>query len=263
MKTISLAGKVALITGASREIGIGNAIALSLADAGANIFVTYYRPYDAEMSWGEGPTNPNTLVGQIREKGLEADGMELNLSEPTAPKTLFDRAIERMGAVDILVNNATVSINADIHAITAELIDRHYAVNVRGMMLLCAEFCRRWGERSDHNRQGGRIINLTSGQGVGPMPTELPYAATKGAVDAFTVSLAPNVMGRGITVNAVDPGATDTGWMSDEFKADLMKLSPAGRVGLPEDVARLICWLASDESRWMTGQILRSRGGLS
>jgi 3-oxoacyl-[acyl-carrier protein] reductase len=262
MKTISLAGKVALITGASREIGIGNAIALALADAGADIFITYYHPYDAEMPWGDSPNAPTTLVGQIREKGRKVDNIEIDLSDPTAPKNLFDKAVEVMGKVDILVNNATVSINAEIHQLTAELIDRHYAVNVRGMMLLCAEFCQHWDTRSDHNNTGGRIINMTSGQGIGAMPDNLPYAATKGSVDAFTVSLVNGVMQRGITVNAVDPGGTDTGWMSDEFKADLARLSPAGRVGLPDDAARLICWLASDDSRWITGQILRSRGGI-
>ncbi len=262
MKTDSLAGKVALITGASREIGIGAAIALALADVGADIFTTYFRPYDADMPWGTSPSEATDLVAQIRQKGLRADSMEIDLGDPAAPQRLFDKAVSTFGKVDILVNNAAVSINADISQITPDLLDQHYAVNVRGMMLLCAEFCRRWQGRSDHGVRGGRIINMTSGQGLHAMPTELPYIATKGAVDALTVSLARGVMEYGITVNAIDPGATDTGWMSDELRAAIAKESPTGRVGMPEDAARLACWLASDEAAWITGQIIRSRGGV-
>ena len=94
------------------------------------------------------------------------------------------------------------------------------------------------------------------------MPDELPYVATKGAVDALTISLSAALIGRGITVNAVDPGATDTGWMTPELKAQLSAQSPTGRIGLPEDAARLIAFLASDEAAWITGQIIHSRGGL-
>jgi 3-oxoacyl-[acyl-carrier protein] reductase len=108
---------------------------------------------------------------------------------------------------------------------------------------------------------GGRIINLTSGQGIGPMPGELAYVATKGAVEAFTVSLSAEVAGLGITANAVDPGATDTGWMTPDLKAALASHAPQGRVGLPEDAARLVRFLASEEAGWITGQVIHSRGG--
>ena len=127
---------------------------------------------------------------------------------------------------------------------------------MRGTFLLTVEFARRLSGRS-----GGRIINLTSGQSLGPMPGELAYVATKGAVEAFTVSLSAELASHGITVNAVDPGPTDTGWMTEEVRKELLPRFPQGRIGQPEDVARLIAILASDEAAWITGQVMHSSGG--
>jgi 3-oxoacyl-[acyl-carrier protein] reductase len=119
---------------------------------------------------------------------------------------------------------------------------------------MCQEFVRRWqGER------GGRIISITSGQGFGPMPGELAYVVTKAASDAMTVTLAAELAGRGITVNAVDPGATDTGWMQDGLRAAIATRTYLGRIGLP--AANLVCFLASEQGEWITGQVVRSRGG--
>lgn len=249
--------RIALVTGASRQIGIGAAIARDLVRAGADVFITYFRPYDATMPWGSTAHEAQNLVEELKRLGSRAAGLEIDLSQPSAPRQLFDEVEKSLGAVDILVNNATFSVNDSIETLTAETLDQHYAVNVRGMMLLCQEFVRRWKKPS-----GGRIINLTSGQGLSPMPEELSYAATKGAVETFTLSLSAALAARGITVNAVDPGATDTGWMSAELKATLEAKSPQGRVGLPEDAARLVRFLASEEAGWITGQIIRSRGGL-
>ncbi len=123
-------------------------------------------------------------------------------------------------------------------------------------MLLTIEFARQFALPS-----GGRIINLTSGQGRGPMPGKLAYVATKGAIEAFTVTLAAEVAPRGITVNAVDPGPTDTGWMTDAIKREFLPLFPMGRLGQPEDAARLIAFLASEDAQWITGQIIHSTGG--
>lgn len=252
----NLSGKIAIVTGASRRIGIGAAIARALAAAGADVCFTHFIPYDAEMPWGADEDGPPALLAELRALGVRAEALALDLSDPAAPEALFTYVHGCLGPADILVNNATVSISAGIDELTAALIDRHLAVNVRGMLLLCAAFVRQW-----HKPTGGRIISLTSGQSLGPMPGELPYVASKGAVEAITVSLSAEVAGRGITVNAVDPGATDTGWMAEELKAALAARSPLGRVGQPEDAARLVCWLASDEAAWITGQILHSRGG--
>lgn len=131
--------------------------------------------------------------------------------------------------------------------------------------MLSAEFARMLeaekNASSSKSVLGGRIINLTSGQGKGPMPGNLAYAATKGAISFFTESLAAELAPLHITVNAVDPGPTDSGWMSDDVKNELLPQFPMGRIGLPEDAARLIAFLASDDSQWITGEIIHSRGG--
>lgn len=256
MITLDLSGKLAVVTGASRAIGIGAATARRLAAAGAAVYLTWYHAYDAEMPWGSRAEEVQTLLTDLRGQGVQAAGMELDLSRPDAAALLFDQVARELGVPDILVNNATYSVNADITQLTADLLDRHYAVNLRGMALLCAEFARRFNKP-----EGGRIINLTSGQSIGPMPGELPYVATKGAVEAFTVTLSAELAPRHITVNAIDPGATDTGWMSPELYARLTAATPMGRVGLPADAARLITFLASDDAAWITGQVLHSTGG--
>jgi 3-oxoacyl-[acyl-carrier protein] reductase len=247
--------RVALITGVTRRQGIGAAVALAFARVGVEVAVGYWRPYDRTMPWGVRDTEPEEIVCAVREIGVRAQGFEIDLSEPGGPQTLFQRARAEFREIDILVNNAAFSAESTIADLNAEDLDRHYAVNLRAVMLLCAEFVRSF------EKGPGRIINLTSGQGLGPLPNELAYAATKGGVEAFSLSLSAAVASRGITVNAVDPGATDTGWMSSELRKSLRHSAPMGRLGMPEDVARLIVFLASKEAQWVTGQIIRSRGG--
>ncbi len=213
-------------------------------------------PYDADQPWGSTPGEVEQQLAALKAHGVRAYGMEANLSQPETPRRLFEAVEGLLGKVSILVNNATVSENGDIDTLDAAQLDRHYAVNLRGTTLLCQEFVRRWPGGA-----GGRIINMTSGQGVTPMPGELAYIATKGAIEALTTSLAAGVAGRGITVNAVDPGVTDTGWISAELMAQFVAQSPRERVGLPQDAANLICFLASPQAEWITGQILHSRGG--
>jgi 3-oxoacyl-[acyl-carrier protein] reductase len=201
------------------------------------------------------------LIADIRKKGCKAEGLEIDLSTKESPKELFDHVEATFGMVSILVNNATYSMRDGIENLTAEQLDKHYAVNIRAMALLCAEFVKRYRDNLSGSK-GGRIINLSSGQSVGPMPGELAYVATKGAVEAFTLSLSAEVGRWGITVNAVDPGITDTGWISSELKEKWSAESPMGRVGMPKDAARLIRFLASEDAGWITGQVIHSRGGL-
>ena len=253
----SLDRKVALVTGVTRREGIGAAVALALARAGADVGTAYYRPSDRTMPWSVKDSEPDEIVAGLRATGVRAYGFEIDLGEPDGPSTLFQLTREQFGHVDILVNNAAYSTKVTVDGMHVEDLDRHYAVNLRAVMLLCAEFVRFFPDGG-----AGRIVNLTSGQGLGPLPNELAYTAAKGGVDAFTLSLSAAVARRGITVNAVDPGPTDTGWMNEDLRESLAANSPMGRLGMPLDAARLIVFLASEEGQWVTGQVIRSRGSL-
>ena len=248
--------RVALVTGVGRRRGIGSAICRALAFRGADVFFTYWKAYDRDAPWSTDEDEPEVLLGELRGIGVRAESTELDLSLPDSPERLLDVAIEKLGPPSILVNNAAYSTRDGFERLDAKTLDAHYAVNLRAAALLSVGFARRYPGGT-----GGRIINITSGQSLGPMPQELAYAATKGAIEAFTVTLAAEVGHRGITVNAVNPGPTDTGWMTEELKRELAAKSPTGRVGEPEDAARLVAFLASDEARWITGQIIHSEGG--
>src|SRR5256885_14099459 len=243
-------GRLAIVTGASRSRGIGAAICLALAQAGVDIFFTHWSPYDHRMPWGAEEDEPDHLQRQVQALGVRCEHMTIDLGTIDAPLRIMQAAQAQLGPASILVNNATHDdTDAPFDQLDGPTLDAYYAVNIRGTMLLSVEFARRFAMPS-----GGRIINLTSGQGRGPMPGKLAYVATKGAIEAFTVTLAAEVAPRGITVHAVDPGATDTGWMSEELRQELSSRAPMGRIGQAEDAARLIRFLASEESGWVTGQ---------
>ena len=255
---MALAGAVALVTGATRLPGIGAAICRALATRGADVAFSHWRPYDAAFPWSGAASEPEALERELRESGVRATGIEGDLSDPEAPAWLLDAAEERLGPLSILVNNAAYSTTDGYERLDAATIDAHYAVNMRGAMLLAAAFARRFAPGEG---RFGRIINLTSGQGLGPMPEELAYGATKGAIEAFTRSLAPAVAAKGIAVNAVNPGPTDSGWISAELREILLPKFPMGRLGTPADAARLVAWLAGPEAGWVTGQVINSEGG--
>ena len=255
MMNLDLHGRVAIVTGASRRRGIGAAICRALADQGAGIFFTHWGRYDRDMALAEEGDGPEGLREALLALGVRCADLEVDLAEADAPERILDAATAMLGSPSILVNNATHSTSDGYEALDAATLDAHYAVNMRGTMLLSTNFARRYP-----GGPGGRIINLTSGQGLGPMKTELAYGATKAAIVAFTLSLAAAVAARGITVNAVNPGPTDTGWMSDDLKQALLGKFP-GRLGQPEDAARLIAFLASDAAAWITGQTINSEGG--
>jgi 3-oxoacyl-[acyl-carrier protein] reductase len=250
-----LSGQTAIVTGASRNRGIGAAVCRSLADAGANIFFTAWRPYDSAAPHVEEIDFPD-LLQELEQCGVQAESMEIDLSRPTAPAKLMNEVSRRFEMAHILINNACHSIGDNFRSINADNLDQHYAVNVRGPILLSAEFVRRYSARGAR-----RIISMTSGQSAGPMPGELSYAATKGSIEAFTLTFAAEIAHLGITVNAVDPGPVNTGWMSDSDRRNLIDRFPFGRVGEPEDAAKVIRFLASSEADWITGEIIRARGG--
>lgn len=255
MKPVRL---VALVTGATRQQGIGAAICRALAMRGVDVAFSHWRPYDANFAWSGADSEPEELERELTRAGVRAAAIECDLSDPEAPARLLDTVEERLGPVSTLVNNAAYSTTDGYERLDAATLDAHYAVNMRGAMLLTAEFARRFvpGEG-----RYGRVVNLTSGQGLGPMPDELAYGATKGAIEAFTRSLTPAVAAKGITVNAVNPGPTDSGWIPEELRETLLPMFPMGRLGTPEDAARLVAWLAGPEAGWVTGQVINSEGG--
>jgi 3-oxoacyl-[acyl-carrier protein] reductase len=207
------------------------------------------------MNYAEGG-GPAALLEELRDMGVRAEAVEMDLSLPESPERLLDSAGQTLGRPSILVNNAAHSTRDGFERLDASTLDAHYAVNLRATALLSVHFARRFEAGS-----GGRIVNFTSGQSLGPMVGELAYAASKGAIEAFTRTLAAEVGHKGITVNAVNPGPTDTGWMEEDLARDLASKFPSGRVGQPEDAARIVAFLAGDDAAWITGQIINSEGG--
>jgi len=234
------------VTGVSRSEGIGFAIAQRLVADGFAVFTQGWEAHDSSQPWGAGEV-------PLRE-GL-AGHLEADLSDPEAPQAVMAAARIALGHVDVLVANHAASVAGTLEELTAAAIDTALVVNVRATLLLMQEFAA--GFEGDH----GRAILLTSGQGRGPMPSELPYVASKAALSGSVLSLADHLAPRGITVNAVNPGPTDTGWATEEIVARAAAAMPRGRWGTPEDAARLVAWLASEESEWVTGQVIDSDGG--
>jgi 3-oxoacyl-[acyl-carrier protein] reductase len=234
------------VTGVSRSEGIGFAIARRLVADGAAVFTQGWEAHDASQPWGAGEV-------PLRE-GLSGH-LEADLADPEAPAAVLAAARLALGHVDVLVANHAASVGGRLEDLTAASIDEALAVNVRATLLLVQAFA------GDFEGDHGRVVLLTSGQGRGPMPGELPYAASKAALSGVVLSLSDQLAARGITVNAVNPGPTDTGWASGEIQARVAAAMPRGRWGTPDDAARLVAWLASEDSEWVTGQVIDSDGG--
>ncbi|MEK4521803.1 SDR family oxidoreductase [Psychrobacillus sp. FSL W7-1493] len=241
--------KIAIVTGASNQRDIGTAICRKLATKGIDIFFTYWK---AESEWIQ------QFQQEINNLGVRCVGLDIDLSASEAYALVLNAVEEQLGKPSILVNNAAHSTNDGYLNLDSKTIDDHYAVNMRTVFLLSAEFAKRF---KNSELRSGRIINMTSGQELGPMPGELAYAATKAAITAFTKSLSTEVAPLGITVNAVNPGPTDSTWMTEEIREHLLPKFPMGRIGQPKDVAESVAFLASDEAAWITGQVIHSEGG--
>jgi 3-oxoacyl-[acyl-carrier protein] reductase len=225
---------IALVTGAANPRGIGAACVRALAERDAVVAYT-------------------VMPGQTVPDDLPGTAFTTDLSEAVAAEHLMEAVTERIGHPSVLVNNAAYSTRDGYEALDAATIDAHHAVNARAPMLLSALLARAG--------RPGRIVNLTSGQFLGPMPGELAYTASKGALEAFTRQLAAEVGPLGLTVNPGGPGPNDTGWIDDDLRAELLPRFPMGRIGRPEDAAALVAWLCSEEAGWVTGQVIHSEGG--
>jgi 3-oxoacyl-[acyl-carrier protein] reductase len=214
--------QVAIVTGVSRLKGIGKAICIELAKNGCDIFFTYWRNYDKEMPWTTADDEPDLIEKEIKNLGVECAKIELDLMQQSSISTLFEAVEKRFGGASILVNNATYSTQTSINDITSEELDKHYFVNLKATTLLISEFVKRFKSKSN-----GRIINLSSGQSLSTMSGEIAYAMTKSAIETLTRTLSHELAIRGITINAVNPGLTDSGWMNDDHKALFQDLSVA------------------------------------
>ena len=183
---------------------------------------------------------------------------EADLSDPDAPSRLIETATATSRFLDILVcNHARSGGDGPLGTLTAEMLDAHWAANTRSSILLAQAFAGQHDER----RPGGRIVFMTSGQDLGPMTSEVAYAASKGALASITRTLADQLADRGITLNTVNPGPVDTGYAPPDVLEAVRRHFPQGRWGVPDDPARLIAWLVTDDAAWITGQVIDSEGG--
>lgn len=244
---------LALITGVGRTIGIGAGIARQLAASGWDIAFTYWTPYDRRMTWGEEQGAPTTITDSLTAHGVRTAAIEADLVDPDAPSRIFDEAERRIGPVTALVLSHAESVDSGLLDTTVESFDRHFAVNARATWLLIREY----GLRFRAAPGSGRIIALTSDHTVG----NLPYGASKGALDRITLAASHELAHLGVTANVINPGPVDTGWMNDELSQLLVRDTPLGRLGTPQDTAHLVDFLCSPQGQWVNGQLLKSNGG--
>lgn len=222
------------------------------------MFLQHFVPHDREQEWGA--DDLDSVRAGVRahlavEEASVADGHS-DLTDSAAPEQVVEAAVAAFGHVDILVcNHALTGEDGPLGALSAEL-DRHWAVDARSAILLAQAFA------NQHDaRDGGAIVFMTSGQHLGPLPGQVPYAAAKAALAGVTTTLADQLADHGIRVNTVNPGPVDTGYLTEDMWREVAPMFPFGRYGQPDDPARLISWLVTDEARWITGQIINTEGG--
>jgi 3-oxoacyl-[acyl-carrier protein] reductase len=244
-----LTGKVAVVTGASK--GIGASIAEYLAEAGAGVVVNY----------SSSKAGADAVLEKIKAKGGKAIAVQGNVAKPEEIKKLFQETVNAYGKVDILINNAGIYEFAPLQAVTPEHFHKQFDLNVLGLLLTTQEAVKHFPA------EGGTILNI--GSIVGPMPAPMGsvYSATKAAVDAITISLSKELGPKKIRVNSLNPGMVDTegyraaGLAESEERKYVEAGTPLGRIAQPEDIAKATVFFASDDSAWLTGQIVIAAGG--
>lgn len=245
---MKLEGKVAIVTGASR--GIGREIALELARQGANVVVNY----------AGNEAKANEVVDEINKLGKEAFAIQCDVSNADSVSEMVSAALEKFGQIDILVNNAGITKDNLLMRMKEQEWDDVININLKGVFL-----CTKAVTRQMMKQRSGRIINISSIVGVSGNPGQANYVAAKAGVIGLTKTTAKELASRGITVNAVAPGfiTTDmTDQLPEEVKAEMLKQIPLARFGEPKDIANVVTFLASDDSKYMTGQTLHVDGGM-
>jgi 3-oxoacyl-[acyl-carrier protein] reductase len=252
-----LTGRTALVTGASRRRGIGFAVAAKLADLGASVVIHHHAAHDVEQYGAV--DDLEVLLGDLRQHvqpGARLAEVSGDLRMAGGPRAVLEAAVTLLGHLDILVcNHAHGGDAVSLRTATAEALDTHWEVNARATLLLTQAFA----EQHD-GRRGGRVVWMTSGQGLGPMSDNLAYAVSKAALAGATASVAAELAEAQILLNTINPGPVNTGYL-DDAPPELLARFPARRLGRPDDPARLVAWLVSDEGEWMVGQVLHSEGG--
>jgi 3-oxoacyl-[acyl-carrier protein] reductase len=243
---------VALITGVGRPIGIGAGIARTLATEGWDLALTRWAPADEEI-FGDAATNGiDDVIAELRDAGARVAVIPADLERADAAASVIAQAREQLGTIGALVLSHAWDIDSGVLDTSIEQFDKHFAVNTRASWLLIAGFARQVDG-------GGAIVALTSDHTAG----NLPYGASKGALDRIVIAAAKELAPLGISSNVLNPGPVDTGWMSDAVREGLTAMQPSGRLGTPADVANLVAFLVSEKGRWVTGQLLTSDGGFS
>lgn len=267
MISYGLKDKVAIITGANNPQGIGATTAFAFAREGAKPVLIYKKipmRFDENKTDKNGPDryykansgNADVVEGKLKEMNADYIILESDISDENSVKEIYSAVIKKYGKIDILVNNAAAA-DMDgidtIEKITQNVIDDTFAVNVRGSILMIKEFI-------SHRSAYGRIINISTDASQ-VFAGQITYGASKAALEALTRSIALEVGKYGITVNCVAPGPTQTGWIDNDLEKSVVPLIPMGKLIEPEDIAETILFLASEQSKMLTGQIIKVSGG--